>query len=128
MPPLEQQNFHDTAVLWEKTGDDYEGEPIVSDTPTEIACRWENRQTQSMNPDGTVIGLDAQVYVRQDIVVDSLMMKGSLTDLTGTGFDDPDPLLMQVKSVRVLTDLKGRVTFRQIGLMRFRGKLPNTLS
>ena len=126
MPPLERQNLHDRAILWTKTGDDYQGEPIISD-PVEIACRWEDRKSQSMNAENTLIGLDATVHVRQDVAVDSLMMKGTLSDITGTGFDDPNPEIMQVKTVQKMTDLKGRVTKRQLGLQRFRGKLPDSV-
>lgn len=126
MPPFETQNLHQTAILWEKVGDDFEGEPKVS-SPVQIPCRWEDTQSQMVAPDGAVIGLSANVVVRRDIPIDSLMMQGTLPDLSGTGFDDDDPAIMQVKSVRKVPDLKDRVFTRIVSLQRFRGKLPTNV-
>ena len=123
MPALEVTDLHDTAVLWAKTGSDWQGDEKLA-SPVEIACNWEDTDTQGVSPEGVTIGYSASVIVKQSVPMDSLMMLGTLTDLAGTGFDADNPRVMQVKSIRSLEDLKGRIPFRSLRLVRYRGTLP----
>ena len=119
--------MHQRAILWEKTGDDFEGQPKVS-SPVTVKCRWEDSNRQAVSAEGAVIGLDAQVWCNTEIPVDSLMMQGDLTDLTGTGFVESDVDIFQVKTVRTTPSLNNRARMRQYGLVRFRGSLPASVS
>lgn len=128
MPHPSLRSMHQTAVLWEKTGDDYEGEPKVS-LPVVVKCRWEDRKSQMVNTEGVVIGLDASVKVARDIPIDSLMRLGDLSSITGTGFtDDPDDVdVYQVKTMNRVPSLNNRARTRRYGLVRFRGALPENV-
>lgn len=123
MPHPSVRNQNQDVILWAKVGDDWQGEPEVS-SPVVIKCRWDDRKSQAVNADGTVIGLDATVYVSQDIAIDSLMKLGILTDLTGTGFDEVNPDVYQVKTITKTPNLNNRANTRRLGLVRFRGSLP----
>ena len=123
MPHPAIKSLPQYAVLWSKTGDDWQGEPKVA-SPVQIRCRWEYRASQAVNPEGVVISLDAQLFVSQEIPVDSLLFEGVLADLTGTGFTGGGAEIMQVKTVNNISDVKGRVYARRLGLVRYRGSLP----
>ena len=74
------------AVLWAVADYDEYGNPTVS-AAAEISCRWEDGKRDIVGPDGSVIAVDAEVFVDQAIAVNSILWKGRLTALPGTPTD-----------------------------------------
>lgn len=126
MPPLETSALHQRAVLWSKVRDDAYGEVVVSADPDEITVRWENRRFEMTEPDGAKVAIEAVVTVAQAVVIGSLLWKGELEDLVGTGGPDytTQGYLMQVHSFEEIPDIKGRAVYRELFLRRYRNTMP----
>ena len=111
MPPMEEANLTDYAVLWEITEfSDQFGNPVVSN-PVEIACRWEDGFQQIEGPDSQILSIEATVAVLINIPIGSILWKGKLEDL-------PHPInsLKKVVMYDSASDLKGRVACRYVML------------
>lgn len=117
MPAPEVSNRHQTAVLWEVDGYDSHAEVTVG-APAAISVRWNNTQGRALDPQGNTVALDATVIVAQDVPVGSLMWLGTLAQLEAVGNTLTN--LMQARTVEKTPDLKGRVHFRQLGLVKYR--------
>lgn len=127
MPRIELAILRQTAVLWPKAGIDSYGQPIVKDTPCEIRCRWEETRTESLDPDGNTIMLDASVYVDRRIEVGSILWLGLLEEWQGStnATDRVTPSrLMEVKTYKEIPDDKGRSSKKWVGLVRYKDTLP----
>lgn len=121
MPPLESLDLYDRAVLMEFISQDDYGQPLVREAE-EIDCQWEEAQSESRDPQGNVIAIDATVVVDREVPTDSIIWKGELVDWLGTGSGGgDDPILMRVARVGAIHDLKGRDFRRVLYLQRFRG-------
>lgn len=118
MPPQETTSRHQKAVLWAANGFDNNGE-VKIDAAVEVDVRWEEKQTESLDPTGNTIRSDATVVVDQDIVIGSIMWKGILDDVTTPPVD-----LWQVINFSDIPDVKGRVDRRLALLIRYSNELP----
>lgn len=124
MPPVEEMDRNDEAVLWPLVGYSRRVEPVLG-VPRQIYVRWVGKQSRTLTPTGNTIALDATVVVDEDIPMGSILWKGAIEDLIGTGsFTSPTDSLFQVKAVNSTDDLRGRFARRSCGLMRFSGRLP----
>lgn len=127
MPPLEEVDCWDTAVLWPATGGyDAQGQPILG-PPQELAypngVRWLNKFAYVKDPHGNLIGVDATAVVLMDIPVHSRMWLGQLADWYGTGSADTlDTNLMTVAAFNATPDTQRRFFRRTVGLMRLRNR------
>lgn len=71
----------DKIVYWEKTGTDGYNQPTFSEA-VEIIGRWEDRTEVFLSREGTELTSIAIIHVNQDLVTDSFLYLGELTDLT----------------------------------------------
>ena len=111
------------AVLWEKTGYDNYGKPIVSDNGQEIYVRWENTSMDILDPQGNTIAVDATVVVDRDIAEGSQMWEGSLHDIPGTQ-EIPTSDIREVVKFKKTPDIFG-CKFRRVAMLK---RLSDTLS
>lgn len=107
------------AILWPLNTYDRHGQPTVGN-PVELLVRWVGQQSQSLDPAGNVITIDATVVLDQDVTIDSLMWLGTLNEWkNGGGSQAPGKPLMVVKAFNSTPDVRGRATRRTAGLMRY---------
>lgn len=66
------------AVYWAPLAPDKFGKTTYA-APVEITCRWEQRDEEFKDRDGSVLISPAVVYVGQDVVVGGMLMLGELT-------------------------------------------------
>lgn len=107
----------DTAVLWPVTGYNAYNELTFS-TGVEISVRWEDRDELFVSKDGKELVSRAILHVNQDIVPDSFMYLGVLTDLSTA--EKANPKLVQdayaVKAFKSLKSVTGKDTLRKVYL------------
>lgn len=118
MPPLEEIEGDEPAVLWAKSGEDANGEPVVGD-PRQVWCQWAWKQRQVLGPNGAPTAVDATVSdLAQgiDVPLGSLFWQGSLEDFSAADA----PFVMEVISIDQAMDLKQRFTAVNYGLAFFR--------
>lgn len=127
MPSPETAALTDDATLWEFTGHDPSGEVKVS-PPIQIECRWIWKKTQSTDASGNAIMLDATVIVDRDIRDQSILWNGTLQEWEDTGSEEVNPEIMQVKVYKETRDMKGRESYRELGLAFFKGRLPTVVT
>lgn len=127
MPPIEEDDCPDTAVLWPAgLPYDTQGQPTIG-APVELAypngVRWCPSTSQVLDPKGNLISLDATVVVLQDIPIGSHMWLGCLDDWAGSGGGVQDDQLMVVKTFTRTPMFEGDKGWdlyrRTVGLMRF---------
>ena len=121
MPALEASSLHQKAILWERTGWDANGEPVVS-APVEIACRWERVQREMLSEQDTTIAVDREVWVDQEIPVGSMLWEGELIDLPSPATD-----VLQVIAATKIPDIKGRDFERTVMVRRYKESLPTVV-
>lgn len=125
MPPFEEMDRYQSAVLWEVNGYDAYGQPTVDrGGPVELSVRWNYVKKEAPGPDEAGVLLDATVVTDRVIKVGSRMWPGELADYLGTGsgsgFDDSSDVYRVVYCNRTF-DLKGgRAKRYDVGLMKFR--------
>lgn len=131
MPPFETAHRNQRALLWTMAGPGEDGRNRRSATSTELWVRWNNRQTQMLDPQNQVISVDATVVVNQEVDVGSVMWEGGQEDLeaalTGTATGNtlvPTSLIFEVVARRVTKDIKGRNVRRTLGLKRWMNLMP----
>jgi hypothetical protein len=66
-------------VYWQKTGADTFGKPTYAD-PVEIRCRWEDRRSERLRPDGRFVATTAYILIGVPLIVGSLVFLGTLAD------------------------------------------------
>lgn len=66
-----------TAVYWEKTGSDDKGRPVYTD-PVEIACRWEDRETEKVSVGSRLVTARSYIMTVTPIKEGSLLMLGTI--------------------------------------------------
>lgn len=123
MPALETRDLTQRAVLWPAQGYSDYGEAKVG-APVEVPVRWLWGQAEALDKDGGTVALDAQAVVDREVPVGSKMWLGTLEGWYATGSGGTDAMLLEVKTSSEALDLKGRFAGREVGLMRFRGRLP----
>lgn len=127
MPPLEVLDHHSWVVYWPCTGTNSYGEYKVHPTAIEARANVLRRRTEATDPKGTPVTLDYTMFCNDDIPIGSIVWEGSLEDLAGTGTDEvPEDNLMQVITVNMSKDDKGRNVRRRYGLMRYTNELPTS--
>lgn len=123
MPPLETACLKQKAVLWMADADKFDtyGEHKVTASKVELKVRWEEGNTEAIDPQGNVISVDAKVVVDRQIRIGSIMWEGCLKDVAATPVD-----LYEVVTRNSVPDLKNRHTRRVVGLRRYSNELPAT--
>lgn len=122
MPSQETSHRPHKAVYWEKTGVDRYNNPKLTE-PVEIRVRWVGTRSNMLDPNGERIVVDASAILAQDAKIGDQLWLGELEDWLGTGSagDDTEVTIMEVVAFESTDDVKGRNTFREVGLKRFRG-------
>jgi hypothetical protein len=120
VPPPEDADLYQTAVLWEAVEKPTRDGELVVEAPRGVDCRWVNRRTERPGPDGRPVAFDGTVSLAELIPDDSVMWLGELKDWSDTGRQR----LMTVTFVGETPDVKGREVRYDYRLMRFRGSLP----
>lgn len=118
MPPLEEMGLNDPAVLWRKTGENRNSEPVLA-APLQIWTTWKSSQSVRPGPNGEPIAFDAQVVSVDGLSEGDILWKGELTNWSGEGD------LMEVQTVSGKDSVNGRVMRQECGLSRFRRTLPS---
>jgi hypothetical protein len=125
MPDLETFDLHDKITLWPSVGVDAYGQPTVADIPLSKIVRWINTRRIIRRQDGTSLQLDASAVVAEDINEGSIIWPNPIETLpAGTSFELSPNDLYEVIMFDSSTDLKKRHTYRELGLSRYKGKLP----
>lgn len=119
MPPIEEMDQHQEAVLRTITGKDRYNEPTLS-APVEITCRWDEDRREITGPDGNPIAVDAAVIVSEPIPDGAIMWLGTLDDYNAE--DAPEHL--QVITIGKTPSLDARVTRYEYGLTRYKNTKP----
>jgi len=79
-----------TAVYWTPDGEDGYGNTVfTSDSPREIACRWEDSTRLMTDAQGDEIVVRAEVFVTEDLEEKGVLYLGTLDDLDSAQEDDP---------------------------------------
>lgn len=124
MPPFEEMDRVDTALLWERIGTGGRGQAIVASIPIELQVQWDGSQSVVLDAVGNKIAVDSSVIADRVILVGSIMWQGSLDDLEGTGTSPPTADLMEVKYYNGTSDIKGRNMVHEVKLLRYNSELP----
>ena len=117
MPPLEEMDRNQDAVLWPFRGEDANGMPVVGQ-PVQLRVRWVDGVKSGTDPKGNPIAILAQVVVDRDVPINSVMCKGLVSSLPV-----PDAQLRRVIGFQSADSLKGEATRREVTLAKG-GKLP----
>lgn len=120
MPPLEVDDLCQNAVLWERTGYNDYGHPLLAD-PVDVRVRWEFKRKEAVSRQGSPIAIEAVVVVNRTIPVDSLMWLGTVAQWAAAGSTGE---LMLVESYEEIPDEKARIIRRTLGLVGYKGELP----
>ncbi len=92
-----------TATYWAPTGTtDRYGKPALS-TPQQIACRWEDRQSQIISKTGENTISKSRVYTQVGVDIDGYLALGDLSDIDPRSLDDA----FEVQQVSTTPDLRG---------------------
>lgn len=123
MPSQERAFLPQRAVLW-LSGNTFDqfGQPVVA-PPVEIAVRWNDKQGEALDATGNTITLDATAVVDRRITIGSRLWLGTLAQWNGTGPGSGQEIpnrLIEVKTYSETPDIKGRNSFKTVGLLRFR--------
>jgi hypothetical protein len=120
MPPFEQMDREQPAVLYAVNGNTDEGEITVSGG-VQLDVRWEDKQLQIFDANGQPVAIDAVVTVDRAIPVNSILWQGQLDEIDELA---TDLVLTQVKTCKVIPSLDARETNYVVGVARFKGRLP----
>lgn len=107
------------AVLWKSNGKDKFGQPKFIE-PVEIKCRWEDRVTTFIDPEGKETNSQAVVYVDRDVAPDAdFLWEGRLADVPSQDPADVDTFLANgsrrpwpVRGYARLPDIRAKETLR----------------
>lgn len=119
MPAQETTYRFETAVLWEFSGYDRNGQPAV-DSPSELIVRWVDTEQQVRDSKGNDVTIVAEVHTNTPVAVGSRMWRGSLEDWYGAGSAGQDTGVMQVISYKDTPDVKARARYKAVSLARYK--------
>lgn len=122
MPPLERMDLVETIALWEFAGVNEFGEALVTD-PIDIQARWVDAKRRGGGVDSDEIAYDATIVTSTDLIIGSIVWRGSVDSIPGTS-EVPESDLFEVVDRRIASDLKGRHTRYEMRLARFNNALP----
>jgi hypothetical protein len=125
MPAPELDYRFQKAQLWQRTGNDEYGNPLLSGRE-EVKVRWERKELQMIGPDGQPIKIDVLVIAVIEIPNGSIMWEGKQGDLPNDITTITN--LMEVVAYDKIPDVKGRIVRRTYGLKRYNDKLPTVVS
>jgi len=126
MPDFETMDLEQTAVYWEKVGDNNEGLPIVTD-PVEIDVRWVDKKGTIKDPKGNSISTDGDLACDQELVEQSLVWLGTLeawNTVTNGGLGFQGANVSSILDVTITPDLKARNARWTARVMRYGDFLP----
>jgi hypothetical protein len=120
MPPLEETDRLQYAVLWEFAGNDDYGQPSVVTQGIELEVRWKFKRGSSVDAKGLPVAYDAVVIVDREIAVGSNMWLGRLADWDDALKDE----VMYVIEYNSTPDLRNINERRSVKLSWYRADLP----
>lgn len=124
MPSLQSASRRQPAVLWMRTGNDDNGNPVLA-APREIRVRWETADHVTSQQTGTT---DAVVYVGEVITKGSVLWQGKLANLpapnVATEFGTVQ--LFEVISYSEVIAVKGPNKTQSVEVMRRSSQIPQT--
>lgn len=123
MPAFETMDRPQRAVLWPKLGVDRLGQFVVGD-PVEIRVQWDDNYSEALDPQKNTVQVDGTIYTNRVIPIGSIVWQGRIAAWAGTGSGEAPTGLMEVKTVKITPDLKGRNRTYMYGLVRFNDVLP----
>jgi len=77
MPIRMPRYLNQRLVYWRKIGTNSSGQPVYA-SPVEVKCRWENRNEQIVTITGQMLISNALLMTEYELVMDSLVWKGTL--------------------------------------------------
>lgn len=119
MPPLEYADLWQKAVYWEYLRKDREGNIVVK-APVEISCRWEKGTRQVVTGQGETLSINGTVFVKDSLVLNSILKLGKLVDLTTPTHN----LTIVVFQDGEVPDLKNRYTQQTMLVSHYGETLP----
>ena len=121
MPSIAKAWLKNDAVLWEATGDFDDDGRIQVSAAVAIKCRWQDDVGDVLLPNGETIAYNHVVMVDRAITEGSILWKGKLPSLPSPAVD-----LDLTQAIRVIgvPDIKNRVQYREVMLMKFGRTLP----
>lgn len=124
MPPLEEMDRHQSALLWPTTGTDSFGQPLHDFTvdPLCLTVRWVNKRKMTSDAAGNPVQIDAVVIANRAVATGSLMWEGGLKDVLGTGNTPPSDIMIVI-GYDTTKDIKGRFLRRELYLSRYKNTL-----
>lgn len=131
MPPIEEVDLHQKALVWPYAGFDRYSQPKVS-APVDIDCRWDSKRRQMVDSKGNKVGVDATVVVLDPVDIGSTiwLAPDSSYDASeqwyGTGSAGEDSGVMEVIVCNETPDMRNRVTRVTLGLVFYRDTPPES--
>ena len=74
--------LNQTAVYWAVTGKDRYNAKTFAE-PTEIACRWEEKQTKILNSEKEEVLSSAIIYIQSNLTIGGFLYLGEISDIEG---------------------------------------------
>lgn len=123
MPPLEEMDRNETAVMWKYKDKDQFANIIVYQ-PVAIQVRWEQTQQGGFDPQARPVDYDVTVEIDDNTIPEnSLFWLGELADWPGTGLSNQDEQVFYLQRIEFEKDLKGRITNYLGRLKKFMGSI-----
>lgn len=125
MPPFETMDRPQRATYWPRSGVNSLGQPVVG-SPVELSVQWDNRSSEQLDRDGNSVMMDATMFSDRALLMNSIVRQGTLAQWQGTGSAIVPEQLMEIKTVNITPDIKGRNNVYFYGLMRWNDALPRS--
>lgn len=77
------------AMYWAPTGKGRDGQTLLSETPVEVKCRWEEANVQFNDQTGKTVVSNARVFVDRDLELGGFLWQGKQADYDA--LDEKDP-------------------------------------
>lgn len=101
-----------TAVYWAPSGRDTHGQRTYA-TPVEIACRWDDRAVEFLNPQGERLISSAVVGISEVLKLGGILRLGLLTDLTDEDNPRANSDVWEIRQLSAIPTFDGDETFRE---------------
>ena len=129
MPPLEDADLMESAVVWDKVSVDGYNNPIVSE-PREVEARWKKGKREVGDLQSGSIQRDATVALSCSVKEGSIIWEGTLDEweeeyALGTGTHDPGLYVIQGSSN--VKDIKGITQRYEYNINRWMQELPTVI-
>lgn len=95
------------AVYWPISSVDNYGQPVLG-TPVQIRCRWEDRNEEFVDVNGTQLLSSAVVYVDRDVVPGGVLMLGTLADITDADNPKENDNAYEIRRFDNLPDIRAK--------------------